>query len=544
MKPKLITAIILLAALLRFFQLGHTPPGLYWDEVSLGYNAYSILKTGHDEHNEFLPYARFKAFGDYKPPGYIYATILSIALFGLNNFAVRFPSALAGTLTVLVTYFLVKQLFPKQKHYSLFTIRFSLADLSALLLAISPWHLQLSRVAFEANLACLLNALAVYLFLKSRQKPSLLIWSAISFVATMYTFNSNRLIAPLLVILLGIFYFKHLYKNLKPAFLAATIGFLLILPLIPHLSSSEGKLRWHEVNIFSDLDVILTSNSRIAADGGGLLPKLIHHRYIGHTLNFLKHYFDHFDGRYLFITGDGNPRFSIQEVGELYIIELPFLLLGLYALTRVKNKKSAIILLSWLILAPVPAAMARETPHALRTISILPTPHIIIALGIVYSFGLFKINYKYLFSAYLFLFLLSFTYFQSIYYFYFPKEFASEWLTSYPPLVNYLKNSQDAQNAQTVYVTKDLGRPYIYFLFYNQYPPQEYMKETNRTGDVFGFYQVHGFDKYVFSIPEYSDIKSGDIIVVRWDQTPDGFTFLKQITEINGRPQFNILKKQ
>ncbi|MBI2009816.1 MAG: hypothetical protein HYS86_01425, partial [Candidatus Chisholmbacteria bacterium] len=51
--------IVFFAAILRLSLLGQNPPGLYWDEVSLGYNAYSILKTGRDEHNEFLPYARF-----------------------------------------------------------------------------------------------------------------------------------------------------------------------------------------------------------------------------------------------------------------------------------------------------------------------------------------------------------------------------------------------------------------------------------------------------------------------------------------------------
>src|SRR3989344_4753279 len=110
-----IILILLLAAALRFIQLGKNPPGLYWDEVSLGYNAYSILKTGKDEHGEFLPLARFKAFGDYKPPGYIYATVPSIALFGLNEFAVRFPSALAGVFMVWLTYLLIKELFSNHK---------------------------------------------------------------------------------------------------------------------------------------------------------------------------------------------------------------------------------------------------------------------------------------------------------------------------------------------------------------------------------------------------------------------------------------------
>ena len=102
--------ILMLAAVLRFYQLGQIPPSLNWDEVSNGYNAYSILKTARDEHGNFLPLT-FRAFGDYNPALSVYTLVPSIALFGLNEFAVRFPSALLGTLTVLLTYLMVKQLF-------------------------------------------------------------------------------------------------------------------------------------------------------------------------------------------------------------------------------------------------------------------------------------------------------------------------------------------------------------------------------------------------------------------------------------------------
>src|SRR3989338_9030786 len=100
--------IVLLGFFLRTWKLGSNPPGFYWDEVSLGWNAYSVLKTGFDEHGRFLPIDTFFAFGDYKPPLYIYAAVPSIWLFGLNEFAVRAPSAVAGTLLIVVTYFLAK----------------------------------------------------------------------------------------------------------------------------------------------------------------------------------------------------------------------------------------------------------------------------------------------------------------------------------------------------------------------------------------------------------------------------------------------------
>ena len=113
--------ILMLAAVLRFYQLGQIPPSLNWDEVSNGYNAYSILKTARDEHGNFLPLT-FRAFGDYNPALSVYTLVLSIAIFGLNQFAVRFPSALLGTLTVLLTYFLTKKLLDDYKfNFSLWS---------------------------------------------------------------------------------------------------------------------------------------------------------------------------------------------------------------------------------------------------------------------------------------------------------------------------------------------------------------------------------------------------------------------------------------
>ena len=109
-----VVAIVTLAAVLRFYQLGKNPPSLNLDEVAIGYNAYSILKTGMDEYGKRLPLV-FRSHDDYKPPLYIYLSVPSIAASGLNPFAVRFPSALAGTLTVLLTYFLVRELFPRLK---------------------------------------------------------------------------------------------------------------------------------------------------------------------------------------------------------------------------------------------------------------------------------------------------------------------------------------------------------------------------------------------------------------------------------------------
>src|SRR5579864_5348125 len=98
----LLILIVIVAAFLRFYQLGTNPPSLTWDEVSWGYNAYSLGIDGRDEFGRFLPLNYLESFGDFKPPVYAYLDSIPIKVFGLNEFATRFPSAFLGTLTVLL----------------------------------------------------------------------------------------------------------------------------------------------------------------------------------------------------------------------------------------------------------------------------------------------------------------------------------------------------------------------------------------------------------------------------------------------------------
>jgi len=100
----------------RFYKLSQHPVSLSMDEVSIGYNAYSILKTGRDEWGQSFPLA-FRSVGDYKPPVNIYLTVPSIAFFGLTEFAVRAPVALLGSLSVIVFIFLLKELEVKRIGY-------------------------------------------------------------------------------------------------------------------------------------------------------------------------------------------------------------------------------------------------------------------------------------------------------------------------------------------------------------------------------------------------------------------------------------------
>lgn len=530
--------IFILALLFRFWNLENVPPSMYWDEVSQGYNSYSILKTGYDEHHEFLPLAKFNAFGDYKAPVYIYLDVPFIALFGKSTLAVRFPSALLGSLTVLLTYFLAKELFFDNKHKKYIGL------FASLLLAISPWHIQLSRVAYEANAATFFTVLGVYVFLYSiRKKSHFLILSIISFVLAFYAFNAHRVFVPLFLLFLFGVNYKYFLKNKKVLIFSALVGIIMLLPFVFYLQTPESKLRFNEVNIFTDLGVVKKSNQWIAEDNNSFVSKVVHNRRVLFSLLYVKHYFDFFNPNYLFFQGDGNPRFSLQDTGELYLWELPLLLFGFYALFK-SQTKSALILLGWFLLAPIAGATARETPHALRSETFIPTYQLIVAVGAIQLGSLMKNLSKSLkygaaliggiyivFAVYIFL---------HDYFVHYQTTFSYEWQYGYKQAV--LETEKLKDNYDTIAFTESYGRAYIYVLFYGDTNPSSYWDNSKVIRDAFGFYNVDRVGKYEFRKDLLSPSDKGKkvLYVGQENEIPEGAKTLNTIYFLDGGKAFVI----
>lgn len=492
----LLVLILLLAAFLRFYQLGINPPSMSWDEVAFGYNAYTIGIDGKDEFGRFLPHDYIESFGDFKPPMYAYLDVVPVKLFGLTAFATRFPSAFFGVLTVLVTYFLTKRLFLNSKHKEAYGL------LSALFLAISPWHIMLCRAAFEANVATFFLVTGVWLFLGAAQeKKWYLILSAISFVFSLYTFNTSRVVAPLLIIFLGLVFFKRLWKQKAVSITAIAVGILLLLPTAQFLVSKQAALRFQEVNIFSDVSTVQTLNQEVANDNNAWWSKIIHNRRLAYGVLFAQHYFDNLSPNFLFITGDGNPKFSTQDVGQMYLWDLAFLVVGGLVLFRKKEGEWWIIPL-WLILGIIPAATARETPHALRIETTLPTFQILVAYGFWQSILFLKAKLrlhllqKALVPGLLILLFLNFLYFWHGLFSYYPYKYSGVWLYGYEQSIAYVKSDQG--NYDQIHMTQELGRPYIYYAFYLKTDPKIFRQEAIVKRDVFGFVNVESFGKYHF----------------------------------------------
>ncbi|MEK7502055.1 MAG: phospholipid carrier-dependent glycosyltransferase [Patescibacteria group bacterium] len=559
----ILAGIIFLAFFLRFYQLGNNPPSLTWDEAAWGYNAYSIGIDGRDEFGRFLPLDYLESFGDFKPPVYAYLDVLPVKIFGLNEFAVRFPSALFGVLTVIATYFLVKRIFWKSKLKEFYAL------MSALILAISPWHIMLSRAAFEANVATFFIVLGVFLFLtavnsvKSQGAASfpprgwkpidalglrfllLLSLSVISFILSMYTFNTARVVAPLLILGLAIGFRKELFDRKKEVVIASLIGLIMIIPLAQFILTPQASLRFKEVNIFSDINVIKTSNQEIANDNNAFWSKLIHNRRLVYGVEYIKHYFDNLSPNFLFIRGDGNPKFSTQTVGEMFLWDLPFFIAGILFLIR-KREGLWWIIPIWLIVGIIPAATARETPHALRIETVLPTFQILTAYGFYHFISGLKtydLRLKNFLKGKLFitisfisyvLLLINFLYFYHDYLVHYKRIYSGEWQYGYKESINYVSSVYG--NYDQINITTELGRPYIYYLFYTKTPPGEFKKTAKVEREVFGFVNVKGYGKYRF-LKDLKDVSNKKVLYVNSAQnTPNNAKILKTFYLLNGEP--------
>lgn len=523
---RILVAILVLASILRFWAIGNNPPSLTWDEVAWGYNAYSLGIDGRDEFGKFLPFDFLESFGDFKPPAYAYLDTLPVKIFGLNEFAVRFPSAFFGILTVLLTYFLVLEIFPnskKRKQYAL---------ASCLILALSPWHIMLSRAAFEANVASFFIVSGIFLFLLGlRRNSKFLILSLISFIFSMYTFNTARIVSPLIILLLAFIYRQQLFTLKKQMAIAIIISFILFLPLAKFLITPQASLRFKEVNIFSDIQYIELSNRQIDNDNGEFFSKILHNRRLIYSVEFLRHYFDNFSPNFLFGKGDGNPKFSIQQVGQLYLWDLFFLIMGAIFLFKKKEGKWFLLPL-WLLLGVIPAATARETPHALRIETVLPTFQIFTAYGLINFLNYARSNKRVIVSISILLFV-NFLYFVHGLFVHYPKEFSGEWQYGYKESVNYVKNVE--KEYKEINITDQLGRPYIYYLFYNKTDPKDFRKNAKITRDPFGFVTVESFGKFKF-VKDPNKVKDINSLFINLpNKVPEKAKILKTFYLLNGK---------
>ncbi len=466
MKTKhfLLSLIFLLGFFLRTYRLDTRPLGFTWDEAALGYNAYSLLQTGKDEHAKILPII-FESFSDYKPGLYIYFTVPSIAIFGLNEFATRLPSAIFGSLSVLLVYILVRHLFASPLSWSKRGVGGELSGLTcAFMLAINPWSLHFSRGAWEANLALFLLLLGAVLFVA--KKLSL---SALFFGLTFITYQGSKLFTPLLVASLLLVW----SQTKKVQFILIMLIFTL--PIIFGGASQLGRLKVSSVFSYRRPQQVI--QNLLTQDNTSKLNftyYLFHSELLDQTRGIIQRYLNHFSPRFLFFEGDwSNLRHSTTYQGYLFLPEIFTFLVGITYLIKHPSRFSYFIFL-WLALAPVPSALSRDIVSGVRSLPM------VIPLIIISGIGLSKML---LYSPALLLFIALYL---DLYYIHTPVYTAADWLYAYKPAMEVV--AQNYSSFDRIIISDKLGQPYIFTLFHLAIPTKLYQTnatiEKNAQGDV------------------------------------------------------------
>ncbi len=483
--------ILILASFLRFYRIGSYPP-LNADEAAIGYNVYSLLKTGRDEHGVSWP-VDFKSFGDFKPGGYFYLVLPSVAILGLNTFAVRLPAVILSLLTIFLVYKLSMLIWNDRK----------LGLAWAFLLAVSPWHLHFSRGGWESNTATFFITLGIYFFfaaIKKSREFSIFNFqfSILSLIASMYVYHSARLIAPLLFLGLAIFNFQKLWQLKKKLYLPIIVGFILIVPLAVSFLSGGASSRFSGVGLFADTGPLWRINELRAQhqNTDSLVPTIFHNRYLGYVISLTENYFSHFNGNFLFISGDEVPRSKIPGMGQMHLISGLWLVVGgwKFIKSKMKDKYLPVLLV---ILTPVASSLTFQAPSALRSLSM------VIPLTFFTAYGCKKLlcikgkllrvtGCGLIICGYLWGIML----WWNNYFVHYLQRYPTAWPRGYQEAVKWMV---EQPNQAFTIVTKH-DQPYILTAFYSKYSPEKMQAEIELTPpDEFGFSTVRQFDRYTFS---------------------------------------------
>jgi len=541
----LLIIIIILAAFLRFYKLG-SMPALNADEAAIGYNAYSLIQTGYDEHGNVWP-IHFQSFNDYKPGLYFYLVLPFVKLIGLNEWAVRIPNATIGVLSVLVIYLFVKELFKDSESKA----HRMLATLSALFLTISPWHIQFSRGGWEVNTATFLILLGLWLLFRAKRVRSVLSYTLgiVPLILSLYTYHSARIVAPLLGIAVVIFYWREILKNIKSFLIAGVIGLALLLPLGKDLFSSNTLSRVAGVGLFADQGPINRINEQRGEHGdlNSIFTKVLHNKFVNYSLEFAGNWASHYHGLFLFISGDVIQRNAVPETGEMYLMDVVFIAIAMITIFRAFSKEWKFIMF-WLAIAPIASSLTFQSPNALRAQNMVIPLVIISALGmsmIISWLSSEKLrNIKVIgFVGLVVLAVWNFTRYEHMYWVHMAKEYPSSSQYGVKELVNYI--SENGDDFDKIYISDKYDQPYILFLFYLKYSPAEFQGNHKlTTRDNYGFSTVRDFDKFHFEVLNFRKVLSEErnvMVAASPNEVPAGTDIVKKIYGSNNYEYFDII---
>ncbi len=415
----------------------------------------------------------------------------------LSYWSVRLPSALAGIGAVYLTYLLSKTLLSlksdKDKNVEVTSL------IAALLLACSPWHIHISRGGYEANLALALGLLGIIYLINFIANPSSKAFyiSLGAFTLSMYTYYTTKMFIPLLIIVLLLWGWVYLQKSktyVVHSLKYLALFFIVCLPIGYLGLFDKGQARFQTINIFANPQVqerVIAARAKYPADS--FTVSLLENKYTYYVRDFLEYYFDNLSGQFWYVSGDSSLRYTVGNHGMFYLIEVPFLLIGIILMFK-NNKKVAVLLLAWLLLAPLPTSLVGKA-YGLRSLAMLPIPMIFVAYGLANSLNAVR-KYKYpAIVSVAVIYCISVINWSARYIVLYPT-YGQYWYDSMQKeMIDYAKANED--DYDNIILTRFYGKTEMYYAFYEKVEPQQYQELSQKKTEIANTPMVK-FGKYYF----------------------------------------------
>ncbi len=472
-------AVFLIGAAFRFWRLTDVPPALSHDESAIAYNAYSLLETGRDEYGASYPLL-FRSFDDYKLPGMVYSTVPAVAAFGKTEAAARLPSAVYGSLSVVILYLIAAEALGHGRLVRFGKRNIDAAILPAFMLAVSAWHINFSRQLFESNGAVFWFLLGTLFLLRSRKRYADILPAGLSYVAALYFYYSVRLVIPFIVLWYALYYRRVIWKEWRTTVVAVAVSGLAFLPLGKMMVTPGGLARVSMVSVANDPNYVKRRDAFVMRMGTnpGLAQKIIYNRRTALVITAFENFAKNVSYRNLFVSGTGT-------YGALHTFELPLIIIGFAGLFALPAFTRWLFVL-WGITAFLPGALSVNQPNTLRTLVAAPFFAFVSGLGIMRLLSVRNAALRTAGAVALAVAAVTaYPVFMSAYFTDNPTNNALSFADGQKQMVSYVTDRADRY--PKVYVTGYYWRPYVFFLYWGGTDPLAYqtLYSRDRIGNVY-----------------------------------------------------------
>jgi Dolichyl-phosphate-mannose-protein mannosyltransferase len=467
-KQKEIFIVFLLCGIgiaLRTILFGHIPPGLNQDEAAAGYEAYSLLLTGKDKWGNIWP-GYFIAWGAGQNVLYSYLLIPIIYYFELTVEAVRSINLVFGILTIPLLYEFTKK-----------TVSRKIAYISTFLLAISPWHVMLSRWGLESNLLPFFVLLGFYTIHRALSSESSLkdrAFCLVPWAIALYAYGTFYFM--LLILFLLLFkYYKTLILEKKRQWMISILVFLILsFPIILFTIKNSIFRSGLFFEKYLPFSVPLLTGTPFRA----MNPQK--------NLEFILNGFQ-----------DSNIWNRIPGTPPLCMIFFPFLCIGITVLIKkCKDEGEAHLLLVWLC-SCVPIFFITSL-NINRANSIFIPSLIISVIGFEAVLkGIKDFDLKQTFNKIIITWVLMSNFlFITNYFFFYSADAASAFNDGLEK--TFKEAVAQSKFFEKILITNQIRLPYVYILFLDRYSPTDFQKNSKYSLDKDGSYQVRSFGRFYF----------------------------------------------